>query len=160
MTQTHPSNAVASLLWVEVTAPDVGPHWARTSRLLAGVSQPEYDDTIKRLKTGQRIDYEASGIRLHCPPMSPGDQKRLAHLTNFEVGGFRLTTFRADTALFYKNNQDYYCLREMVERGYLPTPAIAINQLNVAVTTLNGRLIDVFVPIGLATVNFFVSYAR
>ncbi|GAB4038650.1 hypothetical protein [Spirosoma jeollabukense] len=156
MTQTHLSSAGASLLWVEVTAPDVARHWARSSRIFAGVNQPEQAVILCRLKAGQRIDCEELGIILHCPPMSRSDQKRLAHLNSFEEGGFRLTTFRSDTALFHKNGQDYYCLREMVERGYLPTPAIAINKLNTVVTTLDGRLIDVFVPIGLATINFFI----
>lgn len=160
MARSNTKTPVSSLLWVEVTAPNVARHWARTSRIMAGLNQPERDNILTRLKQGQQIDYEGLAVRIQCPLMSPIDQNRLAHLTNFEEGGFQLTMFRADAALFYKNGQDYYSLREMAERGYWPTPAVAVNRLNATVTTFDGWLVDVFVPVGLATLNFFAHHAR
>ncbi|SFF22173.1 hypothetical protein [Spirosoma endophyticum] len=155
MIHATPLSTITSLLWVEVDAPGLVRHWARTSRILNGLSQPEREDTLARLKAGQRIEYESLGISIDCPAMSDGDHNRLAHLMSYEECGFRLTMFRSDAALFHKNGQDYSSMREMAERGFLPNPAIAVNRLNRVVATVDGRLVDVFVPVNLTTVNFF-----
>ena len=157
-TATQPS-LPTSLMWIEVTPPANQKFWARTTRALEGSSQPEKEAALALLKEGRKIAYETSGITLQCAPMPSTDQKRLEHLLGFEECGFRLATFRHDMALFYRDNEDHYSMNEMAERGFLPTSAIAINPGNVPITTLDGHLVDVFVPVALGPINFFQAHA-
>ncbi len=155
-------NPVDSLLWVWVTSPDVEPYWARTTRLLQGTPSAEKTRTLDQLRAGKLIAFEDSGMTIQCSPMATNDCKRLDHLSTFETGGFRLTSFRDNMALFHGYDVDetveYFSMNEMAERGFMPTASIAANMTNVPVTTFDGDLLDVFVPIGEATLNFTKSY--
>ena len=152
-------NLVDSLLFVWAISPSLAPYWARTSRILEGVPQPQKDETISLLKQGRQIVFEASGISIECAPMSTRDRRRLEHLLSFDACGFRLSAFGADMALYYRHHADYCSMKEMIERGFLPTASIAVSRANFPITTFHGDLIDVFVPVAAGVLNFTKAYA-
>ena len=158
MTQTN-QLATALLQWVEVTPTStLSPFWYRTSRLLTIYDEPlEQNQLLAKLRTGQPVYNEPNALYLHLTPMNQAERKRLRHLLRLEVSGFKLETFRSTTAMFTRNEQHYHSMNELIERGHLPLPAIAFNPDNVCIKNANGHLLDVFVLVGQAKMNFTLN---
>lgn len=147
----------STLQWVQVISEHLPPFWYRTSQLVASLDSVQKANLLGKLKTGRRVFNEPSGLYLQMSPMTKTEKQRLRHLSQYEVGGFHLETFRLTTALFAKEGQHYHAMNELIERGHLPMPYIASNPNNTCIRDPNGHLLEVFIPVGQARFNFTLN---
>lgn len=160
MTQTNQSTTtIDPLMWVRFHHPNASPWWASIPRLLKDVPQINRTELIQRLRGGELVVFQASQIRMQQQPMPDEDQHRLKQLLAYEQGGFLLSTFEQGMALFYHPllEGEFYSMNELSERGCMPMATITVNPLNKLVTGANGQLLDVFVPVGQAKMNFTLN---